>query len=157
MLYFIKFVLISQILSVVPFTNYSKINISSPISISHLSKSVGTYGIGISHLYKYIPKLETEQEKKFSRTKNKIKNELLKKIKYRLEESIIEIYESSSEYWLLYTSIHNDESILHIFEVSGKYLEVYEYKLTNRQVKILLEKKKKKELNKQFNYFIENE
>ena len=61
MLYIIKFILISQILSVVPFTNYSKINISSPISINHISQSVGTYGIGLSHLYKYLPKLETEQ------------------------------------------------------------------------------------------------
>jgi len=156
MLYFLKFMLISQILSVVTYTNHSKINISSPISINHVSKSVGTYGIGSSHLYKYLPKLETEKEKKFNRTKNKIKNELLKKIKYKLEESVIELYESSSEYWLLYTSIYDNSSILYIFEVNGKYLEVYEYELTNRQVKILLEKKKKKDMNKQFNYFIEN-
>jgi len=157
MLYFIKFMLISQILSAVTFTNYSKINISSPISINHISQSVGTFGIGSAHLYKYIPKLENEQEKKFSRTKIKIKNELLKKIKYRLEESIIEIYESSSEYWLLYTNVYEDTSILYIFEVSGKYMEVYEYELTNKQVKKLLEKKKKKDLNNENNYFIENE
>ena len=156
MLYFLKFILISQILSVVTYTNHSKINISSPISINHVSKSVGTYGIGSAHLYKYLPKLETEQAKKFSRTKNKIINELNKKIKYRLEESIIELYESSSEYWLLYTSIHDDTSILYIFEVIGKYMEVYEYELTNRQVKILLEKKRKKDLENYYDYFIEN-
>jgi hypothetical protein len=151
MLYLIKFILISQILSVLTYTNHSSINIKLPIkSYDNIhAASLSTAPIKYNEIKS---ELSESEQIKFNRVKKKIKYELTKKIKYKLEESIIEIYESSNEYWLVHQSIYDDILTLYIFEVKGKYMEVYEYELSAKNLRKLLEKKKKEKMN---DYFIE--
>ena len=143
MLYIFKFLLVSQFLSVLTYTNHSKIIINSSINNNQNffhPAALGTETISsISSI-----------NSKFARAKKKIRTEFHNKFKYEYEGIITEVYESEDELWILYDDFINMLT-LYIFEIEGRYMNVYEYELSERQLKKLLDKKKK--VNN--NYFIE--
>jgi hypothetical protein len=139
MLYLVKFLLVTQLLTVLTFTNNSTIYIKSPIKSINQISGATLSGISYSQL---IP----NEQIKFNRVKKKIMSEFKQK-------NVIEVYDSSNEFWIVYDNPEEELLTLYIFEVSGKYMDVYEYELTTRQLVKLLEKKKREVKN---NYFIEN-
>ena len=138
MLYLVKFLLVTQLLTVLTFTNHSTIHIKEPIKSINLIN-----GATLSSL---SSQLTPSEQIKFNKVKKKILAEFNKK-------NVIEVYDSPNEYWLVYDNPKYELLTLYIFEVSGKYMDVYEYELTNRQLVKLLEKKKREVKN---DYFIEN-
>jgi len=132
----IKFLIVTQILSKIEVTNYSKINIRAPIDI-----------------FKTKPILTVDQKNKFNRVKKLIITEMKNKIIDESYETYREIYNKDDEFWILYESAYIKNPQLFIFDVSGKYLDVYEYVLSYNQLNKLMKNK----LQNKINYFIEYE
>jgi len=143
MLYIFKFLLVTQFLSVLTYTNHSKIIINSSINNNQNFFHPAALGTGTISSISSI-------NSKFARAKKKIRTEFHNKFKYEYEGIITEVYESEDELWILYDDFINMLT-LYIFEIEGRYMNVYEYELSERQLKKLLDKKKKVDND----YFIE--
>jgi len=135
MLYIFKFLLVSQFLSVLTYTNHSQITINSEINSNQNIFHPAALGTGTIHSI-------TSINSKFARAKKKIRTEFQNKLKYEYEGSISEVYESEDELWILYDDFLNMLT-LYIFEIDGRYMNVYEYELSERQLKKLLDKKRR--------------